>query len=222
MNLEELKKQHVRQTLGIIADDFPDTISFIDFANVNKWYEEDEFSEDGVLLNHNQRLSINLEGLRDFLKLFSIDSRFYYGTDPANDGSVKFMGAARYVFGDRRVFTKPVQKIKHHIGDIDPHCVTRAIKSDASGNYVIIPKSNFDVEITLDSIRLSEKYKTICLLSGDADFAPLLRYLKGLGKRTIIIKGGFIQDNLRQFADLIINAQDIKQYIAVKKQKPDQ
>jgi hypothetical protein len=220
-SIEEFKQEHVCQTLGIVSDKFSETISFIDFANVNKWYEEDESDENGVLLPSNQRLTINMEGLKDFLKLFSIDSRFYYGTDPANDGSVKFMGAARYVFGDRRVFTKPIQKIKHHIGDINPICVTRVIQSDKNGNYVVIPKSNFDdVEITLDSIRLSEKYKTICLLSGDADFAPLLRYLKGLGKKTIIIKGGFIQDNLRQFADLVINAQDIKQYITIKKQKP--
>ena len=59
------------------------------------------------------------------------------------------------------------------------------------------------------------------MLSGDADFAPLLRYLKGFGKKTILIKGGFIQDELRKFADVVINAQDIKKYIAVKKQKPD-
>lgn len=222
MNLEELKQQNVRQNLGLAPSDFPDAVAFIDFANVNKWYEEDEFVEEGIPLASNEKLTINLEGLRDFLKIFCSDIRFYYGTDPANVGSVKFMGASRYIFSDRRVFTKPIQKIKHYIGDVDPHCVTRTIKSDASGSYVIIPKSNFDVEITLDSIRLSPKYRTLCLLSGDADFAPLLRYLKGLGKKTIVVKGGFIQDNLRQFADLVISAQDIKQYLTSKKQKPDQ
>lgn len=220
MNTEELKEYNIRQKLGVDEEKFQDVISFIDFANVNKWYEEDELDENGEPIPVDQRLVINIEGLRDFLKLLSIDSRFYYGTDPANEGSVKFMGAARYVFGDRRVFTKQVQKIKHYIGDINPVCVTRVIQNDANGSFVIIPKSNFDVEITLDSIRLSKNYKTICLLSGDADFAPLLRYLKGLGKKTIVIKGGFIQENLRQFANLVINAQDIKQYITTKKQKP--
>ena len=52
------------------------------------------------------------------------------------------------------------------------------------------------------------------------DFAPLLRYLKGSGKKTLLIKGGYIQDTLKQASDVVINAQDIKQYIAMEKQKP--
>ena len=220
MNLEELKQYNIRQIFSIPIENFPHPISFIDFANVNKWYEEDEFSEDGTLLPLDQRLSISLQGLKDFLSLFSEDARLYYGTDPMNSGSVKFMGAARYIFGDRRVFTKPIQKIKHYLRDDNINGITRVIKNDNTGKHIIIPKSNFDVEITLDSIRWAEKYGTFCLLSGDADFAPLLRYLKGLGKKTILIKGGFIQDELRRFADVVINAQDIKKYIAIKKQKP--
>ena len=64
-------------------------------------------------------------------------------------------------------------------------------------------------------------FTKLCLLSGDADFAPLLRYVKNLGKKTILIKAGFIQDNLRRFSDIIINAQSIKSNIVMKKQKPD-
>lgn len=220
MDLHEFKIQNIRSTLGIPAEDFPRAISFIDFANVNKWYERDEFAEDGTLLPPDQHLSIDLHGLADFLRLFSDDMRFYYGTDPANPGSVKFMGAARYIFGDGRVFTKPVQKIKHYLEDGNVFGVTRTIQTDRGGKHIIIPKSNFDVEITLDSIRWVKKYDTFCLLSGDADFAPLLRYLRGFGKKTLLIKGGFIQDNLRRFADIVVNAQDIKQFITMKKQKP--
>lgn len=222
MNLEELKQQNIYQNLGIRNGGFSDIVTFIDFANVNKWYEKDEFFEEGVRLASDEELGISLKGLRDFLQLFSKEIRFYYGTDSDNNRSSRFMGAARYIFGDRKVFTKPIQKIKHYIGDIDPHCVTRVISSDSHGSYIVIPKSNFDVEITLDSIRLSPKYKTVCLLSGDADFAPLLRALRVSGKKTILIKGGFIQESLKKASDLIINAQDIKQYIVTKKQKPGQ
>jgi len=221
MNLDELKQLHIRESIGVSAEDFPHTLAFVDFANVNKWYERDEHDADGALLPATERLVINLQGLKDFLSATSDSARLYYGTDPENPGSGKFMGAARYIFGDRQVFTKPVQKIRHYIDIAKMDGQTRLVRADKFGKYVIIPKSNFDVEITLDAVRLSPKYETFCLLSGDADFAPLLRYVKKLGKRIILIKGGFIQDNLRRFADVVVNAQDIKRYIAMKKQKPD-
>jgi len=220
MDLDELKRQHIRDWLGINPEQLPHILTFIDFANVNKWYEQDELAEDGTLLPINQHLAVDLRGLKSFLDAFSIDIRFYYGTDFDNTGSGKFMGAARFIFGNRRVFTKPMQKIKHYLEDGELAGITRAVKIDGSGKYIVIPKSNFDVEITLDSVRLIEDYDSYCLLSGDADFAPLLRHLKKLGKKTILIKGGFIQENLRRFADLVISAQDIKSYIAMKKQKP--
>lgn len=219
MDLHEFKKKTIKENLGI-KDEFGVIHAFIDFANVNKWLERDEFAEDGILLPKDQRLTIDLQKLRDFLCLFAEDARFYYGTDPANSGSTKFMGAARHIFDKRRVFTKPVQKIKHYLDDDEFAGSTRAIQSDATGSYITIPKSNFDVEITLDVIRTAGRYNTLCLLSGDSDFAPLLRYVKNLGKKTILIKSGFIQDNLRRFSDIVINAQDIKPHIAFQKQKP--
>jgi len=222
MDLREFKIKTTRDTLGISAETFPRIIAFIDFANVNKWFERDEFAEDGTLLPADQRLSIDLQKLKYFLYIFAEDARFYYGTDNDNIRSGKFMGAARHIFGDKSVFTKPVQKIKHYLDDGDEKSMgaMRAIKKDSVGRYITIPKSNFDVEITLDVIRLAERYDTLCLLSGDADFAPLLRYVRNLGKKTILIKAGFIQDNLRRFSDIVVNAQDIKAQIAVKKQKP--
>lgn len=218
MDLQEFKKEHVRELFGI-KNDFGIIHTFIDFANVNKWFERDEFAEDGTLLPADQRLSIDLQKLKDFLYLFSEDVRFYYGTDSDNTRSGKFMGAARHIFGDERVFTKPIQKIKHYLDD-ESIGTTRTIKRDSIGKYITIPKSNFDVEIILDVIRLAGRHHTLCLLSGDADFAPLLRYVRNLGKKTVLIKGGFIQDSLRRFSDIVINAQDIKLHIAAKKQKP--
>lgn len=220
MDLHEFKIKNIRDTLGISTGQFPRILTFIDFANVNKWFERDEFAEDGTLLPADQGLAIDLQKLKDLLYLFSEDVRFYYGTDTDNARSGKFMGAARHIFGDERVFTKPIQKIKHYLDDGESLGITRTVKKDSIGNYITIPKSNFDVEITLDVIRLAGRYHTLCLLSGDADFAPLLRYVRNLGKKTILIKAGFIQDNLRRFSDIVINAQDVKSHIAIKKQKP--
>jgi uncharacterized LabA/DUF88 family protein len=75
-----------------------------------------------------------------------------------------------------------------------------------------IPKCNFDVEISVDAIKLIEYYDTLCLFSGDADFVHLARFLKG--------KGNIIHQ-LMEVCDLVINAQEIKKHITtIKKQKP--
>lgn len=131
-----------------------------------------------------------------------------------------FTVAAKHAFGKNRVFTKPIQKIRHYLAAAEVATNTRAVTTDAEGDYILIPKCNFDVEISVDAIRLSDKYDTICLLSSDADFASLLRYLKGKGKKTILVKGGRISGALGATADLVISAQDIKKHITVKKQKP--
>ncbi|OGN07017.1 MAG: hypothetical protein A2750_02750 [Candidatus Yanofskybacteria bacterium RIFCSPHIGHO2_01_FULL_45_42] len=219
MDLQEFKKQQIKEQLGIRAD-FGTIHAFIDFANVNHWFEYDDQNVDGDPLPADQRLSIDLQKLHDFLGLFSGDIRFYYGHDPAKPGSIGFHRVSKYVFGQSRVFTKPLQKIKHYLNPAELAATAGLVNIDKLGSYIIIPKSNFDVEITLDAIRLAERYDTFCLLSGDADFAPLLRYLKGSGKKTILVKGGYIQDTLKQASDITINAQDIKQHIAMEKQKP--
>lgn len=206
MDLEDYKIKTIRQKLGLSSYNPNGTTAFIDFANVNKWFEN---SKSG-------NMHIDLIKLKEFLQTFCDDIRFYYGTDTANAGSLKFIGAASRIFGSKRVFTKPVQKIKHRIissGNLNQVNLT---KSD----YVIISKSNFDVEITLDAIRLASKYEKFCLLSGDSDFAPLLRYLRSLGKKNILMKNGFIQDNLRKSADLVISGCDIFEYITSTMQKP--
>ena len=89
------------------------------------------------------------------------------------------------------------------------------------GDFIKIPKCNFDVEICVDSIKLLENYDTFCLFSSDADFVHLARFLKSKEKKIILVKGGYIHHSLHETVDLIINAQDIKSYISVIKQKSD-
>jgi len=166
-------------------------------------------------------LSIDLQGLHDFLALFCSDMRFYYGLNPTNFGSGAFMGVAKAIFGKSRVFTKPIQKIRHYLSPTDVVGARRVVNSDASGSFIVIPKCNFDVEISVDAIRLMDSYDTLCLLSSDADFVGLVRYLKSKGKKVILVKGGRIQGALAELADVKVNAQDIKQYISKKRQKPN-
>ncbi len=220
MDLLEFKEQQIKEKLAI-GDNFGVIHAFVDFANVDHWFEYDDQNIDGESLPADQRLSIDLQKLHDFLSLFSKDIRFYYGHDPMKVDSMGFLSASKHVFGQARVFTKPMQKIKHYLNPAELAATTGLVNLDKIGSYIIIPKSNFDVEITLDAIRLTKNFDTFCLLSGDADFAPLLRYLRvSCKKKIILIKGGYIQDTLKQASDIIVNAQDIKQYIAMEKQKP--
>ena len=81
-----------------------------------------------------------------------------------------------------------------------------------------IPKSNFDVEISVDAIRTLDRYDTFCLFSGDSDFAYLSRFLKRKGKNIIVIASGQVFHTLKEVADLYINAQQIKSDIASLKE----
>lgn len=223
MDLEEFKKVYVRDELEI-SDEYGTIFSFIDFSNVNRWFEYDRQDWNNKQISENEFISIDIYKLKDFADLFSEKSRIYYGEDPKNPGSLSFTYELRRSFGKRRVVTKDIQRIKHYI-NADEKVDSPHITKDRHGrNYLEIRKCNFDVEISVDAVKMLEHYDTFCLFSGDADFAYLNDFLKKKGKRVIIIKGGHITTQLKQTADLIINAQNIKKHIALvgtKKQRPD-
>lgn len=216
MDLHEFKTYNIKQKLGIEDSRFGKIFSFIDFGNVNNWFSEDKMWQDKAV-KEGEKIFIDLEKLFDFSKYFSNRSRFYYGHDPKKVGSMKFLGKTKYVFGENQVFTKPLQQIKHYLKDNESS--DRSINEDQEGKYIYLPKCNFDVEICIDAIRLINKYDTFCLFSGDADFISLIKFLKNNRKKIILVKGGFVQYPLKQNSDLVINAQDIKEYIATIKQK---
>ncbi len=218
MDLQEFKKYNICQQVGISTDEFPRIITFIDFANVDHWFDDDQYDLDGRALPIDKRIGIDLEKLKEFLYHFAEDARFYYGHDPLN---LSFITAAKYIFGKHRVFTKRIQQVRHNLTPSDSVSNTRIVHSDDQGDFVLIPKCNFDVEISVDAIRLINTYDTICLISSDADFAALIRYLKSkYQKKVILIKGGRIDSSLGKLLDLKINASQIKSYITQIKQKP--
>jgi uncharacterized LabA/DUF88 family protein len=219
MDLQDLKEKTIRNELKI-SDSFDSILVFIDFANVNYWFEEDEYDEKNKILPPDKKLNIDIKKLKEFSSIFTSDIRFYYGHDPVNIKSLGFLMATKKVFGKSNVFTKPIQKIRHYITEQETISNTRSLEHDTKGDFIRIPKCNFDVEICVDAIKLLEKYDTFCLFSSDADFVHLVRFLKKKGKKVILVKGGYIHHSLHKVSDLIINAQDIKKYIAVIKQKP--
>jgi len=204
------------QGLGI-NEDFGVIYSFIDFGNVDFWFEKDIRDGEGNVLDKDNKLAIGLEKMASFSKLFSKRSRFYFGMDINNRKSVGFVDASRKYFDN--TITKPVQLIKHYLDGDDYKNNLLDINRDERGEYINIPKCNFDVEICVDAIRLVDNYDTFCLFSGDADFINLIKFIKEKGKKVILIKSGFVQKNLANSADKVINAQDIKKYITIIRQK---
>jgi NYN domain len=220
VELHELGRIQLLKSLGLDPTCFGNTVSFIDFANVNRWFDSDRIDLEGNPLAYGAKVEPDLIKLHAFTHLIGKDARFYYGLDTASSGSLAFIKAAQHVFGSHRVFTKPIQQIRHDLGPTDSIANTRIVHTDRSGNYVFIPKCNFDIEIAVDAMRLIESYDTLCLFSGDADFVALLRYLKGKGKKIILIKGGRIKRELGMAADIKIEAAQIRSHIAYIKRKP--
>lgn len=202
-NIEQLQKK------------FGKIFNFIDFGNVNKWFDKDNKNFDGIILKEKEKLIVDISKLANFTKIFSKHTRFYYGLDSENIGSIHIIAKARKHFN--KTITKPLQNIKHYL--IDDEDSTRKINHDSQGKFIYIPKCNFDVEICIDAVRFLNNYDTFCLLSSDADFIYLLNFLKKSNKKIILIKGGYAQYNLVKQADLVINAQEIKEYITIIKIK---
>ena len=189
-------------------------LAVIDFGNVNYWFESDRQSSDNIALADDEKIVIDLDGLKSFSDLFTDHTRVYYGHDADNPYSLRFLAAMKGSFGKSRVFTKPIQKVRHHLKAEEIPNNTRTLFEDSEGIYVQIPKCNFDVEMTVDIIRLMDSYDTLVLYSVDADFVSLCRYVRKKGKKIILIKGGHITTSLRDETDKVINAQSIKRHIA--------
>ena len=221
MDLQDLKKKFIKDELHI-TEDYGKIFTFIDFSNLNKWFQNDNQDWGNKLLASDERLSIDLEKLKSFVDIFSERVRIYYGENPKNQKSLSFTYVMRKVFGKRDVMTKDIQKIRHYF-ETGEHIPDKYVETDVDGKkFIEIRKSNFDVEISVDALKMLEHYNTFCIFSGDADFVYLNNYLKRKGKKVIIVKGGYILTKFRESADLVINAQNIKKHIAkVEKQKPD-
>lgn len=69
----------------------------------------------------------------------------------------------------------------------------------------IIHKGNCDVELTMDAMTLINSFDTAVLMSGDSDFAPLVKFLQSHSKKVIIISTrGHVSKELIEVADLYL------------------
>lgn len=214
------QNEFILQNLEIDKQKFGKIYSFVDFGNVNSWFKRSEEPFRGKILKKDERLSVDIIKLGEFIDLYSSKKFFYYGVDPKRDGSKHIQKLARK---DARFKTisKFIQRIKHYIGKDEYSEEERKILSeDSRGAYVEIPKCNFDVEMTVDVLRHINEYDTLAIFTSDSDFAYLLSYLKQKGKKVILFYYGPTSYVLKKYPNLKINAQRIRDLIVFIKQIP--
>lgn len=111
---------------------------------------------------------IDYKKLQQYFKKYSklMDIYFYYSTNKENAGQANLLEML-----SRKGFKMVVKEVK-------------VIKLK---NGERLFKGNCDVELTIDMIDLMPAYDTAVLLSGDSDFAPLIKYVQKHGKKVIAI-----------------------------------
>ena len=93
MDLDELKLQLLKIDKNIYGKIF----TFVDFGNVNKWFEEDVWGLNGDKLKENTKLIIDIIKLGYFVDSFSTEKRFYYGLNQASKASIHITALAKNV-----------------------------------------------------------------------------------------------------------------------------
>ena len=110
-----------------------------------------------------------------------VDIYFYYSTKKENSGQANLLEMLA-----RKGFKLRVKEVK-------------IIKLK---NKKVMLKGNCDVELTIDMIDLMPAYDTAVLLSGDSDFAPLIKYVQRHNKKVIAISTrGHISKEIIQSSD---------------------
>ena len=215
MNQEE----YILQNLGIAVASFGKIQTFIDYGNVDRWFDKDTAPFLGKIIENNEKISISIEKLGKFVDIFSQKKHFYYGFYPDRPASlhIKVLAdkTAKFV-----TVTKPVQKIKHYLNVNDKIDKNHyQVNQDLKGSYIYVYKCNFDVEMTIDAIRLAEHYDTVAVFTSGRDFIALLKHLKNLGKKIILFYSGPTASELKELANVKINGQQIRELIGELKKK---
>lgn len=159
-----MNSQEITTFLESFADKKERTIVVVDFGNVDKWEK-------------NLGWRVGIQELGRLVKHFAQGNkalrRFYYGSDygPKESSTILSLWSAgvlnRAEMNRFEVITKPVKYI------CDP------FRTDGYEK-----KCDFDVEMTVDIIRMCDRYDQIVLFSGDGDLIYALRYLRDVFRKT--------------------------------------
>lgn len=78
-------------------------------------------------------------------------------------------------------------------------------------------KGDFDVELTMDAMDNIREFDTAVLLSGDSDFAPIVRRMKESGKKVIVMSAKYhVSKELIQLSNKYVNLKKLREKIELK------
>lgn len=91
---------------------------------------------------------------------------------------------------------------------------------DLQEYYGGLKKADWDVGIAVDAIKTSDSVDTVCLVSGDGDYVPLVEYLQNHGKRVEVMAfGKSTSSRLREAADEFIDLEEDNGKYLLKKSR---
>ena len=117
---------------------------------------------------------------------------------------------------------RPQQKKFLDILGINGYIVrTKEVKRIRITKGVYEWKGDFDVELTMDVMDNIKEFDTAVLLSGDSDFAPIVRRMKENGKTVVIMSAkDHVSWELIKLSDKYINLKKLRNEIELKIKSP--
>jgi len=95
---------------------------------------------------------------------------------------------------------------------------TKEVKRIRIAKGVYEWKGDFDVELTLDAMDNIKRFDTAILLSGDSDFAPIVKRMKDNSKKVIVMSAKHhISRELIEHSDKYINLKKLRDKIELLK-----
>jgi len=106
------------------------------------------------------------------------------------------------------------QKFVQPFMDLGYRIVTKPLKRYANGTI----KANFDVELAIDVLTMSDRLDIVVLMSGDGDFRRLVELVASKGVRVEVVAfGQSTASELRTVADEYINLSEHLQQLRVRR-----
>ncbi|KKQ24228.1 MAG: hypothetical protein US40_C0002G0059 [Candidatus Roizmanbacteria bacterium GW2011_GWC2_37_13] len=106
-----------------------------------------------------------------------------------------------YLNGKKPIDKKSIQRIKFYLklAEFGYLLKLKPVKIFREPDGRISKKANCDVDMTFDLMRYIKDYSDVLILSGDGDFAIVLKYLMQLGKKvTVLARGERTARDIRQ------------------------
>jgi uncharacterized protein (TIGR00288 family) len=98
---------------------------------------------------------------------------------------------------------------------------TKEIKRIRIAKGVYEWKGDFDVELTMDMMDNTNEFDTAVLLSGDSDFASIIKRVKEGGKTIIVMSAkNHISRELIKLSDKYLNLKKLRDKIELKTKSP--